>query len=231
MGKETRFFTFPVELLQKAFENIAGVCFDALAYAVYVRCEDYNETPEEAFVYFGFSTDNDLPERCYNRGQILYDRFDDPVLVSVNKEIILDFWDNRKTDFEIAVFCAFCGLRSIIGTKPYAKTNNSHLLARMFGCRSIAEFEALEPYYIDNFCTAQQIRYQLTEKIIKNELVLKWGLKYYSNQSKGFYVSFKLGFDALVLHAEKSRKSNQLRQQQAEQRQIIEQIKKQVRGR
>lgn len=228
MGKETRFFTFPVELLQKAFENIAGVCSDAVDYAVYVRCEDYDETPEEAFVYFGISG---KPNASFDRGEEVFDSCDCPVLVSVNKAIIFDFMKNRKTDFEIAVFCAFCGLRSIIGTKPYAKTNNSHLLARMFGCRSIAEFEALEPYYIDNFCTAQQIRYQLTEKIIKNELVLKWGLKYYSNQSKGFYVSFKLGFDALVLHAEKSRKSNQLRQQQAEQRQIIEQIKKQVRGR
>lgn len=252
MGKEARFFTFPVELLRgaftdirgvcdvcpitglslkcKPFTDIRGVCYDALAYAIYIRCKGYNETPDEAFEYFGITGNAD---DAFKRGQELYDSFDRPVLVSVNKDIIFDFYQNPKTDFEIAVFCAFCGLRSIIGTKPYVKTNNALLLARMFGYRSLEDFEALRekpPYYIAYFSTAQKVRYQLTEKIIKNELSLSWGLKYYSNQSKGFYASFKMEFDALVLHAEKNRKSTLLRQQQDEQKQVIERVKKQIRG-
>lgn len=227
---DTRFFTFPVELLRGAFDDIAGVCSDAMNYAIYVRCKDYNEAPDEAILFFGITGNVNA---SFTRGEELYDSFTRPVLVSVNTAIVFDFMENPKTDFEIAVFCVFCGLRSIIGTKPYAKTNNGLLLARMFGYSSVKEFEALKEkhsYYLDNFSTAQKIRYQLTKKIIRNELVLTWGLKYYSSQSKGFYASFKLGLDALMLYAEKSRKSTQLKQQQAEQKQIIEQVKKQILG-
>jgi hypothetical protein len=229
---EARFFTFPVELLRGAFTDIKCVCYDALAYTVYLRHKDYEETADRAFKYLGWGkvTDSRL---YFNRGKVLYDSFDRPPLVSVKKEVIIDFWLNPKTDFEIAVFCAFCGLRSIIGAKPFVKTNNGLLMARMFGFRSLGDFEALRekpPYYVAYFSTAQKVRYQLTEKIIKNELSLNWGLKCYSNQSKGFYASFKMEFDALVLHAEKSRKATLLRQQQEEQKRVIEQIKKQVRG-
>ncbi|MCA0229825.1 MAG: hypothetical protein LCH91_05135 [Bacteroidetes bacterium] len=228
-----RFFTFPVELLRGAFTNIAGVCSDAFAYAVYVRCKTYGETPLRGVLYFRIAYDATEAKGVYVRGRELYDSFTRPVLVSVNKAIVFNFMGNPKTDFEIAVFCAFCGLRSIIGTKPYVKTNNGLLLARMFGYASVKEFEALKEkhsYYLDNFSTAQKIRYQLTKKIIRNELVLTWGLKYYSSQSKGFYASFKLGLDALVLYAKKSRKSTKLKQQQQEEKQIVERIERQLRG-
>ncbi len=230
MGQDTRFFTFPVELLRGAFTNIAGVCSDAINYAVYSYCNAKDKTPDEAFEFFGISGNSDA---AFTRGEVLYNSFDRPVLVSVNKDVIFDFYKNPKTDFEIAVFCAFCGLRSIIGRKPFAKTNNGLLLARMFGYATAKEFEALRhkpAYYKDYFSTTQKVRYQLTEKIIKRELSLSWGLKYYSNHSKGFYVSFSLEFESLVLHAEHSRKSSLLKQQQEEQKRVIEQVKKQVRG-
>lgn len=225
-----RFFTFPIELLRGAFTNMGRVCSDAIDYAVYLRCKEHRKPPDEALEYFNIKGNANT---IFNRGKELYDSFDRPPLVSVGKDVIWEFYKNPKTDFEIAVFCAFCGLRSIIGIKPFVKTNNGLLMARMFGYRSIAEFEALRekpPYYNSYFSTAQQIRYQLTEKIIRNELSLSWGLNYYSNQSKGFYVSFKMEFNALVLHTEKSRKATLLRQQQEEQKRVIEQIKKQVRG-
>jgi hypothetical protein len=236
MGQETKYFTFPVELLRGAFANIAGVCFDAINYAVYVRCKDYDETPDDAFKFFGISGNTNA---AFTRGEVLYNSFVRPVLVSVNKAIVFDFMENLKTDFEIAVFCAFCGLRSIIGTKPYVKTNNGLLIARMFGYATAKEFEALgqkPKYYQDFFCVKdltklkERLRYQLTEKIITKELVLSWGLKCYSNRSKGFYASFKLEFEELVVYAEMGRKSNLLRQQQQEQRQVAERIRQQVRG-
>ncbi|WP_169704751.1 hypothetical protein [Runella slithyformis] len=148
-------------------------------------------------------------------------------------DIIFDFYKKPKSDFDKAVFCAFCGLRSIIGTKSYVKTNNGLLLARMFGYRSTAEFAVVKQkpaYFKSHFSTAQKVRYQLTEKIIKRELSLSWGLKYYSNQSKGFYVSFSMDFESLVTHAEKSRKSTLLKQKEEAQKQIIERVRKQIRG-
>lgn len=227
---KVRYFSFPVELLKGAFTNIAGVCSDAIDYAVYVRCKDYDETPEEVFKFFGITGNTNA---VFARGEELYNSFDRPVLVSVNRAIVFDFMENPKTDFEVAIFCAFCGLRSIIGKKPFVKTNNGLLIARIFGYATAKEFEALRhkpAYYKDYFSTTQKVRYQLTEKIIKRELSLSWGLKYYSNHSKGFYVSFSLEFESLVLHAEHSRKSSLLKQQQEEQKRVIEQVKKQVRG-
>ena len=236
---DVRFFTFPVELLQKAFTDIEGVCNDAIEYAVYVRCKDYDETPDDALRFFGIPIEGDVDE-YFKNSKKLYDRFKRPVLVSVNKETILDFWNNPKTEFEIAVFCAFCGIRSIIGTKDWFKTTNGLLIARMFGCRSESEFKELEkkpPYYVAHFSTDQQIRSQLTEKIIRKELAIPkrgWHLRYFGGNKeihvRGFYVSFKVGVEVLILHAASNRKSTLLRQQQQEQKQIIESVMRQIQG-
>lgn len=240
MGRrEAHYFTFPVELLRVAFipkvtGNVTGIfrtCDDAINYAVFVRCKDYKLTPIEAFTFFGITGNADA---SFARGEELFNSFGRPVLVSIAKGILFEFMRNPKTDFEICVFCAFCGLRSIVGTKSFVKSNNSLLLARIFGYTTAGEFEKLEmkpAYYELHFSTNQKVRYQLTDKIIKNELMLNWGLKYYSNQSKGFYISFSLDFEDLVMYVEKSRKSILLKQQQQEQRQIIERVKKQVQAR
>lgn len=42
---------------------------------------------------------------------------------------------------------------------------------------------------------------------IKTALQKSWGLKYYSRYTRGFYFSFKLAIDILVLEAEKRRKN------------------------
>lgn len=240
--KKVRYFTFPVELLRKAFiqktgDKLSGIellCDDAKNYAVYVRCQQEEETPAEAFEFFDITG---KPDEAFSRGRELYDSFTRPVLVSVNTSVILDFLYNPKTDFDIAVFCAFCGIRSIIGTKSYASTNNGLLLARMFGYATTNEFEVLNPkpkYYQDFFEAEdktkqkERIRYQLTERIIRKELEFNWGLKYYSKQLKGFYVSFKLNFSTLVHCAETKRKSNILKQKRAEKKQIIEEVKRQL---
>jgi hypothetical protein len=236
MRHETRFFTFPVELLRGAFTNIKDVCHNAINYAVYSRCKYYDETPKDAFGFFGITGN---PNATFDRGKQLYDSCNRPVFVSVNMDVVFDFIKNPKTPFEIAVFCAFCGLRSIIGTKSHVKTNNGLLMARMFGYATAKEFEAMrqKPNYYKEFFEVkdkrkqkERLRYRLTEKIIKNELRLRWGLKYYSNQSKGFYVSFSLEFEALVLRAEKSRKSTLIRQKEQEEKEIINRVKRQVMG-
>ncbi|HAO50554.1 MAG TPA: hypothetical protein DCR35_15380 [Runella sp.] len=219
--------------LPKVAGNMTGIyraCNDAVNYAVFIRCKDYDETPEEAFGFFGIRGDAGA---TFERGQQLFNSFGTSALVSVNRNTLFDFMGSPKTDFEIAVFCAFCGLRSIIGTKPYAKSNNGLLMARMFGYTTAKEFEVLDnkpTYFSLYFSTKQKVRYQLTEKIIKGELSLYWGLKYYSSQFKGFYVSFTMEFEALVLHAERIRKSTILKQQKEEQRRVVERVKKQVMG-
>lgn len=230
MGKDARFFTFPVELLRGAFTDKSIFCFDAISYALFSRCKEYDESPKEAFEFFGVHGEYDS---TIKRGRAVAKSFPNSPLVSVNKDILFDFMNNPKTDFEIAVFCAFCGLRSIIGTKPFVKTNNGLLLARMFGFRSVGELEAFQPkppYFDSYFSTAQKIRYQLTEKIIKNELCLSWGLKSYADHSRGFYASFNLEFETLVRYAENSRKSTLLKRKRETEKETVKKVKHQLKN-
>lgn len=225
-----RYFTFPIALLQGAFTDMGAVCNKAVNYAVYVRCEDYQETPAEAFNFFGISGD---PENSHKDGEILHDSLDRPPLVSVHKDIVFDFYKNPKTDFERLVFCAFCAVRSIIGKGQFAKSNNQLLIARMFGFRNFKELEATKHqplHYQSCFSTPQKVRYHLNEKIIARELCLHWGLKYYSNRTRGFYVSFIMSFEELVIEGERRRKSTLIGQKKQQEKAIVERVKHQMKN-
>ena len=79
----------------------------------------------------------------------------------------------------------------------------------MFGCRSQKEFEALPkkpPYYVKKFATKNLQDYHLTERIIRNELEVGWGLKYYASNTRGFYFSFKYDIGKLAVYAKMSSK-------------------------
>lgn len=227
---EHRYFTFPVELLRGAFTDIEGVCSDIISYAVYITSLQLN-SGSMAMEFYGLPKQKDVYDKIVNRGRILRDSFHRPPLTSVKTDIIFEFRDNQKTEFEIAVFTCFCGLRSIIGTKPCVKTNNAYLIARMFGFKSVEEFERCEPkppYYQNYFSTAQSIRYQLTEKIIEKELELEWGLAYYSSHMRGFYASFDIGIKKLAKYADKNRKSVRLKQFKDKKNAIIREVKLEV---
>lgn len=212
--------------------DIKGVLDKGICFSIYNQCKNCNQTPTEAFDFFQLVGGN--PDASYKQGKAIFDSFDNAPLVSVSVDIVLDFYKNPKSDFEIATFSAFCGIRSIIGAKLFVKTNNALLIARMFGHRSIKEFEALneKPKYCqDFFRNKRTIAYHLNKKILEQELCLSWGLRYYANQSRGFYVSFKMDLAELVLHAEKSRKTYILEQQQIERKEAIKWAKEQLKRR
>ena len=212
IGKnETRFMTFPVALLKDAFTDIESVCNNSIDYAIYARAKSVGGM-QDALDFFGVSlSKNGTIKNVYQSGKVLHDSFEGSAspMVSVNKDILYQFMQQPKTEFEIRVFCAFCAVRSIIGTDPYKKTTNDFVIARMFGYRSAEEFENLETkpdYWQRCFSTEKKIRYHLTDKIIFGELEFNWGLKYHSTRSRGFWVSFKLDFEVLVMQAEKRKK-------------------------
>ena len=215
---EARFITFPVALLKNAFVDIKKVCINAIDFAIYSKAEKYtiySETIdgiEDALDFYGVSlSENGDIDKLYKTGKVLHDSFEGlgSPMVSVNKDILFQFMQESKTEFEIGVFCAFCAVRSIIGIDPYKKTTNDFLIARMFGYRSVEEFKNLKTkpdYWQKFFSTEQKIRYHLTNKIIVGELESNWSLKYYSSRSRGFYVSFKLDLEILVMEAERRKK-------------------------
>jgi len=57
---------------------------------------------------------------------------------------------------------------------------------------------------INPLLTKYTSRYQLDK--IKRELEINWGLKLYGNHTRGYYVSFELALDNLIMQAELKRK-------------------------
>lgn len=186
-----KYMAFPIEFLKDAFTDISGVCFKGLRYACYVKYSEIEDI-EELGSFFGFT----LTPYTLDYGKKLFEMYGkNHPMVSVNVEILFDFAKNPKTEFEILVFLAYCGIKSIIGKKQYTKTNNGLLLARMFGYNEEKYLDRSNPIFQRYFSTENKIEYRLTEKIIKKELVLNWNLKYFGGKKdvitfRGFYVSF-----------------------------------------
>lgn len=204
MGKETKYFTFPIVLLEGAFSDIQKVCSDIICYSVYFYSKSMNgdsesEKMEKAakalHVSLG-STKESL------RKATELDRRNCKTMTSINTTIVWDYRFNYKSQFEIAVFAAFCAIRSIIGMKSYCKTTNLFLLSRMAGEPCQVDYSEL-PGALHKYCNEYQL------KKIKSELVLHWGLKYYSHFTRGFYVSFSMNLPDLVLQAETRKKKYQ----------------------
>jgi hypothetical protein len=233
--KTKNYFKFPVAVLRGAFVDVRTVCDNGMDYAIYVKysdCEDIKEV--ESFFDITIS---DFKSSLKN-GETLFTKYGTNCpMVSVSKDILFDFYGNHatKTEFEIAIFLAYCGLKSILGTKTYTKTNNGLLLARMAGYGTKQEFDSAcgtgkepQPYFYKYFFDDNQIRYQLTQKIIEKELVLDWHLKYYSRGVRGFYFSFTMKYERLVLEVEKRKKSNRLKLHNQQKNEAIRAAKKQL---
>ncbi len=212
---ETRYLLFPIELLQEI--DIRRVCSNAFTYGIYRKALDFlerNETTvapkhiQQAMEYFNLTVNN-LQNRV-NNGKELHDTFSvSNPMVSINTSLLLQFCNEEKTDFEILTFRAYCAIRSILGVKPCCKVKNDYLLARMYGFRKVDE------YQVRNTLTLN--RYQLDK--IKLELQKNWGLIYYSRQTRGFYVSFTIALETLILHVERNRetcKAKELKQKKDE---------------
>lgn len=120
--------------------------------------------------------------------------------VGVNKDIIFDYYKNDKTEFQIAAFCAFCAVRSILGKKVSCKTNKALIHARMFGYRSTKQMPdkmtAIQKKYLN--------RYHM-DKLIQ-ELELNWHLKLFGGHCRGFYLSFDLSHCDLAMEHNKAKK-------------------------
>lgn len=143
--------------------------------------------------------------------------------VGLNLDIFHDFYNNDKSEFEKVCLLAFLGLKSIIGTKSYCKTDNKYLLSRMNGSAVSHDIDRL-PDALKKYAGEYQL------KKIKKELVKHWGLKTYSRYTRGFYVSYALDLENLMYEAEKKRKTNTDKQRKLEEKAMLEKVLKKLAG-
>ena len=123
-------------------------------------------------------------------------------MVSMREKTMFDYLENKKTEFELACFCAYAAIRSILGKKPSIKMTNEFFVARMFGFASILDMPP--QFRTKNIYKKYTKRYNLDR--IKNELIDNWGMKYYARHTRGFFVSYNLSMESLVERAERERK-------------------------
>ncbi|MCD7971820.1 MAG: hypothetical protein LUG18_04015 [Candidatus Azobacteroides sp.] len=207
---DSKFLTFPIEFMEGAFSDIQKICNNIFDYAIYVHslkyekeCDSDMEAMQKAAEFYEIELGN--VRYSLNNGYTLYEEFGTKIAkASISKDIVFDYYKNKKTEFEIASFCGFCATKSILGSKTYCKTNKFLIHARMFGYNNYAALKSLDkksPFQEKYFK-----RYNF-DKLIK-ELQYNWGMNMISNRCRGFYISYEIGLEELAIISEKAKQKN-----------------------
>jgi hypothetical protein len=225
MAKDTaQFFHFPVSFLSTVYtKGVKDATQDAIDYAIYsfsmeLELGDSIQRFIAAANHFGLNFSH--PESSGRNGMRLYNNNRNKVMVSINKDIVLDFNWNAKTDREIHCFCLYAATRSILGRKAYVKVTNDFLTARMFGLGSVAE--ANVQFRSRNLVKRLTSRYYLDK--LKNDLQDSWGLKLYARHTRGMYISYSIDYEALVMHAERNRKAFKAKERKRQENEVLAKV-------
>lgn len=133
----------------------------------------------------------DNKDRFYRATQELRDKYDNDtfgvLFWCISKPMLLDFRLNAKTAEERAGLLAYLATRSIIGQRPFAKTNKFFLTSRM-ACNLKNQSEL--PEEIEKY----RLRYHFDK--LKTMLFTSFNVAIYSDKTmRGFYVSLKKDAD------------------------------------
>ena len=219
--QEYNYFNFPICLITGIFNGRLKVLENIIDYTVYAKAIEKEEgninDRIEAALKFLKITERSM-EHIKQNGELQFNSISkNSPKVGIKLEMLRDYYKNYKTEFEIIVFSGFCAIKSILLKKTYCKITNEFMLIRMAGFSSTKEIdnlpEALKKY---------NNRYQLDK--IKKELRQNWNLKVYARCTRGFYVSFGLELETLILEAEKKRKKyidKNFREEEAEVRKRV----------
>tara|TARA_B100000378_G_scaffold24408_1_gene18674 strand:- start:6212 stop:6922 length:711 start_codon:yes stop_codon:yes gene_type:complete len=222
MSEPTKYFNFPISLLQGFLDNKNKCLLNILDYAIYTHANNNVEEEEfleaeilESLEYFSVNTGS-IDSLIANGENLYYSNTSCKVITGINTSIFWDYKTNHKSKFEDVVLLAYLSLRSIVQKKAYCKVTNLFLLSRMDGhSSSVTEGQQLSDK-IKVFNNEYQI------KKIKAELSDNWGLVHYGRYTRGFYVSFTMELEDLIYQVEKKRKSRKLKQQKNERKNALE---------
>lgn len=263
MDKKAEYMNFPITILQGAFNDIRGTVDSIMDYATYkhsLGLEFGNESQrmKESSDFFNIKFGN--IERAMQKAKEIHNSVKKGTpFASVRLKMLWDYYDNPKKEADIAYFCAFCAIKSILGDKGYTKTNKNLIIARMFGLVDIKSEEAQEKIFsasaahryinsrggrvsvtqitgairsgelvaekrssgyeikeadlikwavkysdvpepdnsAERLIRIYSMRYHIDNVLL--ELQTNWGLKLYSDHSRGFYLSFTKSLEELAV--------------------------------
>lgn len=151
---------------------------------------------------------------------------------SINKKLLFEFRDHEKTEFDLMQFACYIAIRSILGKKPYCRTNKEMILCRAFGYASIKHLPATMHPDIKELFKKYKTRYH-ADRVLEAMQLNNWGIHVYShNKMRGLYIglSKKITLENLIMLAETKKRKyqiEQLKQKKAEARQrALQQLNK-----
>ena len=216
MMEKPIYMTIPIELLQDIHSDSSKTVLKMAHYGIYDRAVKMFPDLEEIGSYEiessceYFNLKKLFIDEKVRQGKDLYNKFSNRPNASVSRNILFDFQDGKK-ESELMAFCAYCALRSMVGTKSYLKTNNEYLLSRMFGYATKDEYLNEIP---NDYGQSLRVKYAESYHLdkIKETLQAHWGLVYYSRYTRGFYVSFKVDLVTLINLAEDKKDKYKLKE-------------------
>jgi hypothetical protein len=202
---KAEYINIPVQLLSGFMidtrKSVRDIYFYSL-YAYFIKIEKgtAKEKYKAACDWYNFQ-ELDREENL-RRGKVLFDRYQNAPMTGIDRNLYSEFNKMDKSDFEKACFLAYHALKSIVGSKTFQKADNKLLWARMDGktgtIKDVSELSEEIRFFSQEYQTLK----------IKRELQENWGLVYYAQQTRGFYVSFKLGLKSLITEVMKRKKKS-----------------------
>ena len=129
-------------------------------------------------------------------------------MLSVN--LLIDYLRDEKSEFEIAQLLAYMAIRSILGKKPYGRTNVKLVAARMFGYSSHKAIPAELNPAIKALMIKYTKRYQMGKLLL--QLKLSWHVVTYSRNMRGLYVGIGISLVTLAMAGEKRKQKFKIEQ-------------------
>lgn len=213
MSNNKKYLNFPVGMLKNLYNNSESFFSDAFDVGIFLYSKTLSGGElaryKEALSYLGITQVN--PKKGIETAkEILLSFPSNPPMTGIEKEMLFDYYKNHKEDYSLVCLGAFLGIKSIIGTKPYCKTNKRHIHARMFGYPSVSDIKfnltPLEKKY--------QTRWHMDKVLL--ELQENWHLKCYSNHQRGMYISLDLNLKELAIISEKNKYKTKRQQLKAQ---------------
>lgn len=208
MQENSTYFTFPISIFKDAFNDISVAANNTMFFAGYSITTGLEYDEEEEKMKYAARKLNMTygnPTAAYKSGEKLYRQHNGSPMTSISTTIIFDYYKNEKTEFQIASLMAFAAVRSILQKKAYCKTNKGHIHARMFGYASIKDM----PKKLSEMETKYKKRWHI-DKVLR-ELELNWGLKTFSNHTRGLYIGFdKVSYEQLATINEEKKIKNKV---------------------
>lgn len=208
--------------------------------SIYEYCKENPDFQKEIEEFHRLRQVKDVLEMTFDISSILntyktyyiaYNGFDNQPLVSIKKNMVFDFYENSKTDYEKALFAVYAGIRSIIGNKDFAETTGSMIKCRMFGAKNQDELEFILK---DKKVTAAYNKYTTDYhyKRMLKELVARGFLMSEIGYNRRTYVSCKLDMkgleDAIVDHIQNKSLTFKVKQIKNSRLQAINSIKRRL---